>query len=57
MHEWLLRGPLVISLNFIMEVLLILVESNSELDIEWFFNVQFVKKKWSLRDSVKVFVE
>ena len=36
---------------------LILVESNLELDIRWFSNVQFMKKKWSLGDSMKVFIE
>ena len=36
---------------------LILVEFDLKLDIGWFFNVQFMKRKWSLGDSMKVFVE
>ena len=40
----LLMDPLVIVFDSIMKVLLTLVESNFELDIEWFFNVQFMMK-------------
>ena len=47
----------MIVLDFITKVLLILVASNSIFDIGWFFNIQFMKIKWSLRDSIKVFVE
>ena len=54
MHEWLLMGLLVVIHDFIVKML-ILVKSKS--DIEWFFSIQFMVKKWSLGDLMKVFVE
>ena len=36
---------------------LILIEYDLKLDIGWFYSVQFMKRKWSLGDSIKIFAE
>ena len=49
----------MIVLDFIYESVidLIMVKSDPELDIIWFSSVQFIERKWSLGDSMNVFVE